>query len=329
MKLQKQFLQNRRSALEAYLQQLLGMPDVCRSREFRSFLSQQAISQPAKAGTQNGANTQDMVTRIYNSVTDGMDEFLGNIAVIDQLSVAGQNLISAATNQMSAQTVPGAASTNKSLSENIMIEPGSIAEAEAELRAFEDKELTPFVKPICDIFLELFELNRGNNWLRGRAVVVVIHQLLGGTVERKIRDACTSLVSEEFLLRYIDIAKNTMWPTVNGNVGTKDNGDEQRTMRSAGPPRSKAQKDESKREAELMLNVLIPDLAGSVVGRANAQSAARRLAAVLNNRRLNEHLVHMILDEIIDTLFDDKGATTMAKPTRSARSRTHSKRNNH
>jgi hypothetical protein len=34
------------------------------------------------------------------------------------------------------------------------------------------------------LFLEAFELNRGNNWLRGRAVVVVLHQLLGGTIER-------------------------------------------------------------------------------------------------------------------------------------------------
>ncbi len=48
------------------------------------------------------------------------------------------------------------------------------AEAEAELSAFENKELEPFIKPICDIFLEVFELNRGNNWLRGRAVVVVL-----------------------------------------------------------------------------------------------------------------------------------------------------------
>ena len=34
------------------------------------------------------------------------------------------------------------------------VEPatGSVAEAEAELRAYEDRELEPFVKPICDIF---------------------------------------------------------------------------------------------------------------------------------------------------------------------------------
>ncbi|KIX95587.1 uncharacterized protein Z520_08707 [Fonsecaea multimorphosa CBS 102226] len=277
MKLQKQFLQNRRLALEHYLQQLLQMPDVCRSRELRSFLSQSSIK--SHQDTSKESNAQDIVTRIYNSVTEGMDEFLGNVSVLDQLSVAGQNLISAATNQLGmnqADIVP--------------LEPGPVAEAEAELAAFEDKELEPFVKPICDIFLETFELNRGNNWLRGRAVIVVLHQLLGGTIERKIREIFTGFVQEESLLRYIDMIKETMWPG-----GGK--------MREA-TPRTAADKKKSKSEAALMLATLIPDLAGNVVGRANAQAAARRITATMNNARLNQHLVFTILDEVVGVLFD-------------------------
>jgi len=308
LKLQKQFLHNRRVALEAYLQRLLRMPDVCRSRELRSFLSQQAITQPNKAGN-NTANAQDMVTRIYNSVTDGMDEFIGNVAVIDQLSAAGQNLISAATNQINTGATTTAAGNKSHTADDVMIEPGSIAEAEAELRAFENKELTPFVKPICDIFLETFELNRGNNWLRGRAVVVVIHQLLGGTVERKVRDSFSSMFSEENLLKYIETAKNTMWPPANTTDpvtgAEKETGE--RKMREPGPPRTKMQKEASRREAAAVLGTLIPELAGSVVGRANAQAAARRISAVMNNKRLNEHLSYTILDEIISFLFDGLG----------------------
>jgi len=277
MKLQKQFLQNRRIALENYLQQLLRMPDVCRSRELRSFLSQQAILSHHEAST--ASDTQDIVTRIYNSVTDGMDEFLGNIAVLDQLSTAGQNLISAATSQLGAAQ-----------NEVVSIEPGSIAEAEAELAAFEDKELEPFVKPICDIFLEIFELNRGNNWLRGRAVVVVLHQLLGGTIERKLRDVFKSFTQENALLKYVDLVKETMWP-------------------GGGPlreslPRSAAEKKKSRKEAAVMLATLVPDMAASVVGRANSQAAARRLSATMNNARLNQHLVFTILDEVVNVLFD-------------------------
>ena len=58
-----------------------------------------------------------------------MDEFLGNIAVIDQLSTAGQNLISAATTQL-----------GMAQNEVVSMESGSVTEAEAELRAFEDRE---------------------------------------------------------------------------------------------------------------------------------------------------------------------------------------------
>lgn len=281
MKLQKQFLQNRRLGLEVYLQQLLRMPDVCRSRELRSFLSQQSIG---SHDTSNATDTQDIVSRIYNSVTDGMDEFLGNISVLDQLSVAGQNLISAATSQLGMVQ-----------SDVVSVEAGPVAEAEAELAAFEDKELEPFVKPICDIFLETFELNRGNNWLRGRAVVVVLHQLLGGTIERKVRELVKGFTQEDALLKYIATIKDIMWPG-----GGK--------MRES-KPRTPAEKKKSKTEAELMVKTLVPDLAASVVGRANAQAAARRISATMNNARLNQHLVFTILDEIVGVLFDPSKKT--------------------
>lgn len=277
MKLQKQFLQNRRLALERYLQQLLQMPDVCRSQELRSFLSQSTITTHRDMSKES--NAQDIVSRIYNSVTEGMDEFLGNVSVLDQLSTAGQNLISAATNQLGMNQ-----------GDIVALDPGPVAEAEAELAAFEDKELEPFVKPICDVFLETFELNRGNNWLRGRAVVVVLHQLLGGTVERKVREIVTGFVQEDSLIKYIDMVKETMWPG-----GGK--------MREANP-RTAMEKKKSKSEAAMMLATLVPDLAGNVVGRANATAAARRITATMNNARLNQHLVFTILDEIVAVLFD-------------------------
>jgi sorting nexin-25 len=277
MKLQKEFLHRRRIALESYLRELLLMPDVCRSREFRSFLSQQAIGPHSEDNEES--QTQDIVTRIYNSVTDGMEDFLGNIAVLDQLSTAGQNLISAATTELSiAQHGVDPADV------------GSIAEAEAELSAFEDRELEPFVKPICDIFLETFELNRGSNWLRGRAVIVVLHQLLGGTVERKVRDSVRAFTEEESILKYIEMIKDTMWP------GGK--------LKEA-KPRTATEKAKSRQEASVMLATLVPDLAANVVGRANAQAAARRIFAVLNNERLNEHLTFTVFDEIISVLFGD------------------------
>ncbi|KAF1946091.1 hypothetical protein EJ02DRAFT_394804 [Clathrospora elynae] len=290
LKLQKDFLHKRRLGLEKYLRELLLVPAVCRSRELRAFLSQAAIS-PAEALRGQDPNSNDFVTRIYNSVADGMEEFLGNIPVLDQLSVAGQNLISAATTQL-ANTNGATAQSGNLASSGVLVagEPNTDAEAEAELLAFENKELEPFVKPICDIFLETFELNRENNWLRGRAVVVVLHQLLGGTIERKVRESFDNLLSENNIVKYIDTLKDSMWP--NGRMQT-------------GVERSSQDKERSRKAASEVLGTLVPELASSVVGRQNAQLAAKKVEGTVNNARLNTHLAFTLLDEMVQVLFPD------------------------
>ena len=260
LKLQSDFLRKRRLALEKYLSELLLLPDVCRSRDLRAFLSQSSIN-PRGQDLMDREDRKDVMTRLYDSVADGMEDILGSIPVLDQLSAAGQNLIAAATNQLNTMPL------------NVGEDGGmSAAEAEAELNAFENKELEPFVKPICDIFLEVFELNRGNNWLRGRAVVVVLHQLLGGTIERKLRDNIKLLVQEDAVVRYLALLRENMWP---GGQLPKN-----KTARTA------AEKARTRTEASLMLATLVPDLAGSVVGRLNAQAASRRIFATFNNPRL-------------------------------------------
>ncbi|KAF3761340.1 hypothetical protein M406DRAFT_94615 [Cryphonectria parasitica EP155] len=275
MKLQSDFLQKRRQALEKYLRELLLLPDVCRSRDLRAFLSQAVIrASENRLGEEEEEDRKDMMTRLYDSVTDGVEDILGSIPVLDQLSIAGQNLIAAATNQINTL---GPSMTMVDPAAN-SADAATAAEAEAELAAFEGREhmeAEPFVKPICDVFLEVFELNRGSNanWLRGRAVVVVLHQLLGGTIERKLRDNVRMLVQEDAVLKYIALLKDSLWP------GGKNFGEGKR-------PRTKAEKSRTRTEASLMLATLVPDLAGSVVGRVNAQAASRRLFATFNNERL-------------------------------------------
>ena len=261
--LQKDFVQKRRVVLERYLRSLLLVPAICRSRELRAFLSQSVI---APNGNDTQVDAQDFVTRIYNSVSDGMEEFLGNIPVLDQLSVAGQNLISAATAQTNG--TPAAIDNLDPATQD----PATAAEAEAELNAYEAKEAEPFVKPICDLFLETFELSKGNSWLRGRTVVVILHQLLGGTIERKVREAVNGATEDESLVRYVDMIKATMWSDGRPRQVTN--------------PRTPEERARARKEASLVLGALVPDLAGSVVGKANAQAASRKIIAAVSNQRL-------------------------------------------
>lgn len=240
-------------------------------------------------------NTRDFVSRVYNSVTDGMEEFLGNIPVLEQLSMAGQHIISAAAPQLDARVSSSTAviaKPNSSGNTTAAITATAItAEMQAELNAAENRgpshdpeftetgpgnEAKSFIKPICDAFLELFDLDKGNNWLRGRAVVLVLHQLLGGTVERKVRESVRTLLAEEQLLRYLEVVDAMLQPD-NGKAqggGSKNN------------PRNPAEKTWSKQEAGQILSALVPEVVGNVVGRANAQAASQKFLAVLNNSRL-------------------------------------------
>ncbi|KAL8641834.1 MAG: hypothetical protein Q9228_001405 [Teloschistes exilis] len=299
MKLQRDFLHKRRLALQNYLRGLLRLPAVCQSRDLRAFLSQSAIISKQDTGRDN--ERRDIVSRIYNSVTDGMDEFIGNVPVLDQLSTAGQNLISAATSQfntMPTSTTSPSDANSLNPEAAAAIDPIHSPEARAELEAFSDStapiarnpDLEPFVKPICDLFLETFDLNRGNNWLRGRAVVVVLHQLLGGTVERRVRDTVRSVFSEGSVLKHIDKLKESFWP--GGGPIKRER-----------PVRTEAEKAATRREAGVLLDLLVPEFAGGVVGRGNAREASRRIGAVINNRRLLAHLVFTMLDEVINVLF--------------------------
>jgi hypothetical protein len=40
------------------------------------------------------------------------------------------------------------------------------------------------------------------------------------------------------------------------------------------------------------------DLAANMIGRSNARRGARRIFAVLQNRRLNQHIVYTVMDEV-------------------------------
>jgi sorting nexin-25 len=86
-------------------------------------------------------------------------------------------------------------------------------------------------------------------------------------------------------------------------------------FRQPSSPRTAEEKSQARDDANRMLSALIPgmsfgfrdnvtqrvhriDLAANMIGRSNARRGARRIFAVLQNRRLNQHLLYTILDEV-------------------------------
>lgn len=303
----REFLEKRRRVLEAYLRQLLQLPDICRSRDFRAFLSEQAIPTPGvgDAGTLE-EQRQDLISRLFQTVSSGVEDVAIDFPVLEHLSMSiplGVNMSS----------LPSLVNPTPSLSSE---DPKQAAEAEAELSAFQSQQNRvtdgePFIKPICDLFLELFDLNSSQSWLRGRAVVLVLHQLLGGTIERRIREQYIALTSPESLIKYIDLVKTSLWDLemvaqTGDPAAAKSASHFASTPKKDRPRRTLAERTRSRVEANILVQTLIPDLAGGVVGRANAKSAARKLHAALNNGALMEHLVFSILDEAIGSLFGEE-----------------------
>ncbi|KAG0054909.1 Intermediate filament protein [Gryganskiella cystojenkinii] len=82
----------------------------------------------------------------------------------------------------------------------------------------EPEGVTTFTEPLCDLFIELFELKEKNNWLRRQAVVIILQQVLGGTIERKLRDTIKAYLEESMLTFYVLKLKDSLWPTMNGSL---------------------------------------------------------------------------------------------------------------
>ena len=110
------------------------------------------------------------------------------------------------------------------------------------------------------------------------------------------------MLDEPHLMSYVQIFRDALW----------ENGQ----LKPSGPPRSAEEKLRTRDDANRKLSALIPgtsfcllrsrllnasdhaDLGANMIGRSNARRGARRLFAVLQNRRLNQHLLYTIVDEV-------------------------------
>lgn len=67
------------------------------------------------------------------------------------------------------------------------LEKGSqdpLATLSATVQPIDGELVTAFTAPICDLIVEVFELNDKNQWLRKQGIVVLLQQILGSAIER-------------------------------------------------------------------------------------------------------------------------------------------------
>jgi len=111
-----------------------------------------------------------------------------------------------------------------------------------------------FTAPICDLFIEVFDLKE-NNWLRRQAIVVILQQFLGSTIERyeiskleltyrKVKDTLKAATSAESIENSLTGFQDMMWP--------------EGEWRAPSDPRTDIEKAETRQRASRKLGLLIP-----------------------------------------------------------------------
>ncbi|KAG5438838.1 hypothetical protein PCANB_002558 [Pneumocystis canis] len=261
LKMQKSFVEGRRIMLEKYLQTLLQIPEVCASKELRIFLSQQNSTLPSLQKDPDSASYSDpreIVGYIFKYLSEGIEDSSSS-SFIDNLSET--NILDTITTK-----------------ENIK----PLNQQTQNLKVLEN-EVTAFIKPICDLFLEIFDLKKSNNWLKGRAIIVILQQLLGGAIERKVREILKQALGEQSILNILETLKNTLWP--NG-ILIKNR-----------PLRSYEEKIKTRLQAGFLFSAIFPVYLPDF--------APKKLFNVLQNPLLNSHLVFSIFDEIIKIVFPE------------------------
>ncbi|GBE77233.1 hypothetical protein SCP_0101050 [Sparassis crispa] len=291
------FIDTRRIALEKYMQSLIAIAAVCESDELRVFLSRDSPFIASDSASQSSKSPtafpgKDLVRTMYHSVAESIDDMFFGPSMLDVMiqrlttqaaEFAGIVGTGVHDEDLVAQALKA---TGKSTSEEAILQlSGDLKPLEGETSS------SMFSSPICDLVLAVFELDKKNNWLRRQAIVIILQQVLGGTIERKIRETIKSTLDQPHLMTFINMFRDGFW------AGGQ--------LKPAGIPRSAEEKLHTRDEANRKLSALMPDLVANMIGRSNARRGARRIFAVLQNRRLNQHLLYTIADEIFATVFSE------------------------
>ncbi|KAJ7070757.1 PhoX domain-containing protein [Mycena amicta] len=291
------FVDTRKAALEKYLQSLIAIPIVCDSDELRAFLSRDspfvaAETQPLANKGPSAFSGSDLVRTVYRSVTESIDDMFFGPSMLDVMiqrltrqAAEFAGIVGSGVNDVDlvAQALNASGKTSSE---------AAMMQLSGDLKPLEGETSTStFSAPICDLLLAVFELNKTNNWLRRQAVVIILQQVLGGTIERKIKEYVKIFLEESRVMPLVNVFRNGLWP------GGK--------LKPPSVPRTADEKVKTRDEANRKLSSLVPDLAANMIGRSNARRGARRIFAVLQNRRLNQHIAYTVVDEVFSALFPE------------------------
>uniref|UniRef100_A0A5S6QNQ0 PXA domain-containing protein n=1 Tax=Trichuris muris TaxID=70415 RepID=A0A5S6QNQ0_TRIMR len=142
---------------------------------------------------------------------------------------------------------------------------------------------------------EIFGLQEQNQWIRRRMVSFLqqlIHAMYGSSLNRKIVEYVHWLTSEEQVINYIKLFKNSMWP--NGMLA------------EAASPRPQSTKARTRVVARAQTLSLLPDEFKLFIGNDTTTAGVCMVFEALQHKSLNRRLCYVLLERIIVSAFPNR-----------------------
>jgi sorting nexin-25 len=161
---------------------------VCESEELRAFLSRESpFVASSRATTSKEAHAfpgKDLVRTMFTSVAESIDDMFFGPSMLDVMiqrltrqAAEFAGIVGSGINDEDLVAQALKASGKTTTEDTLMQLSGNLKPLEGETST------STFSAPICDLVLAIFELDKKNNWLRRQAIVIILQQVLGGTIE--------------------------------------------------------------------------------------------------------------------------------------------------
>lgn len=130
--------------------------------------------------------SKGFMRHIYKTVAAGIDDILIGPSMLDLITQRlGEQVMEFSVEDNTSASSARSKDVGRSTDFATTIANTATTATTSELPdALKAEGITRFTEPLCDLFIEMFELKDKTNWLRRQAVVIILQQILEGTIER-------------------------------------------------------------------------------------------------------------------------------------------------
>ncbi|XP_065098291.1 sorting nexin-25 [Paramisgurnus dabryanus] len=179
--------------------------------------------------------------------------------------------------------------------------PGDFFSHQEQDEADDDSDLSDYgdetdgkkdalAEPCFMLIGEIFELRGMFKWVR-KTLIALVQVTFGRTINKQIRDTVNWIFSEQMLVYYINIFRDTFWP--DGKLAPHNK------------TRSESERRETKERAQQKLLDNIPDALQNLVGQQNARYGIIKIFNALQEARANKHLLYILLEMLLKELYPE------------------------